>query len=105
MVLVGANLRDADLRGADLRGADMSGADLRGADLPSTCRIATLCFGGWHVTVMPEQTTIGCQRHPNADWLRWEPEDVAGMHKEAAAWWRQHREAVRAVIRDVMGVV
>jgi len=24
------------------------------------------------------------------------------MHPEAAAWWRRHREAVCAVIRDVM---
>jgi hypothetical protein len=64
-----------------------------------------LCFGGWPVTVMPQITTIGCQTHPNEDWLRWGPEDVSKMHPEAAAWWRQHREAVCAVIRDVAGVV
>jgi len=105
--LRGANLRDADLRDADLRGADLRGANLRDADLrdanlPQTYRIASLCFGGWAVTVTPETTTIGCQRHPNADWLRWTPDDVAHMHDDAKPWWKRHRESVCAVIRDVM---
>jgi hypothetical protein len=106
--LTGADLRWADLTGADLRcaglrcalltGADLTGADLTGAGL----RIASLCFGGWPVTVTPEHTAIGCQKHPNAEWLRWTPEDVAAMHADASSWWARHREAVCAVIRDVM---
>jgi len=100
--LRGADLRDADLRGADLRGANLRDADLRDANLPQTYRIASLCFGGWAVTVTPETTTIGCQRHPNADWLRWTPDDVAHMHDDAKPWWKRHRESVCAVIRDVM---
>ena len=107
-----AVLRDADLRGAVLSGADLRGAvlvgavlrdaDLRGADLPNGYRVASLCFGGWCVTVLPDRTSIGCQTHPNADWLRWTPDDVAHMHDNAKAWWTRHREAVCAVIRDVM---
>ena len=122
--LCGANLRGADLRGADLRGADLCDADLRGADLcdadlcgadlcdadlrdaelPPGYRIASLCFGGWPVTATPTTTTIGCESHPNESWLGWSVDapEIEAMHPEAAAWWRRHREAVCAVIRDVM---
>ncbi len=86
---------------ADLHGADLRGANLRGANLPAGYRIASLCFGGWVVTVTSTHTTIGCQTHANADWLRWTPADVAHMHVDAADWWTRHAEAVRAVIRDV----
>ena len=107
--LCGANLRGADLRGADLRDADLCGADLRhanlrGAELPPGYRIASLCFGGWPVTATPTTTTIGCESHPNESWLGWSvaAPEIEAMHPEAAAWWRRHREAVCAVIRDVM---
>ena len=112
--LRGANIRGFDLRGADLRGADLSGADLsdanlRGANLgyaslPVGYRIVSLCFGGWPVTATPESTTIGCQTHPNGEWLAadaWS-EWIREMHPRAAAWWSSHRESVCAVIRDVM---
>jgi hypothetical protein len=98
-----ADLRGTNLRDADLRGADLRGANLRDAELPDSYRIASLCFGGWPITVTPERTSIGCQTYPNEDWLRWTPEDVAHMERRAEAWWTQHRESVCAVIRDVMG--
>jgi hypothetical protein len=112
--LIGADLRDADLRGADLRDAnlrdaylrdaDLCGANLCGAELPPGYRIASLCFGGWPVTATPTTTTIGCESHPNESWLGWSVDapEIEAMHPEAAAWWRRHREAVCAVIRDVM---
>ena len=119
LVLIGADLRDADLRAADLRHADLRDADLCGADLcdanlrhanlcgaelPPGYRIASLCFGGWPVTATPTTTTIGCESHPNESWLGWSvaAPEIEAMHPEAAAWWRRHREAVCAVIRDVM---
>jgi hypothetical protein len=93
----------ANLRGANLSGANLRGADLSDALLPIGYRIASLCFGGWPVMVTPEQTVIGCQQHPNSAWLSWEADapEIAEMHEDAAAWWRRHREAVCAVIRDV----
>ena len=102
--LTGADLCGADLRGADLRGADLCDADLRDAELPPGYRIASLCFGGWPVTATPTTTTIGCESHPNESWLGWSVDapEIEAMHPEAAAWWRRHREAVCAVIRDVM---
>ena len=114
LVLIGADLRGANLRGADLCGADLCDADLRdadlrdanlcGAELPPGYRIASLCFGGWPVTATPTTTTIGCESHPNESWLGWSVDapEIEEMHPEAAAWWRRHREAVCAVIRDVM---
>ena len=102
--LIGADLRDANLRGAYLRDADLCGANLCGAELPPGYRIASLCFGGWPVTATPTTTTIGCESHPNESWLGWSVDapEIEAMHPEAAAWWRRHREAVCAVIRDVM---
>ena len=105
--LCGANLRGANLCGAnlcdaDLCGANLCGANLCGANLPKDQRIASLCFGGWGITVTPEWTAIGCQQHPNADWLKWEPADVATFAETASEWWAKHKDAVRAVIRDVM---
>ena len=101
--LRGADLYEANLRGADLRGADLYEANLRGADLPDNYRIASLCFGGWGVTVTPIHTQIGCERHPNQSWLSWAANapEIAAMHPNATAWWTRHREAVCAVIRDV----
>ena len=92
------------LIGAELRGADLRDADLRDAELPPGYRIASLCFGGWPVTATPTTTTIGCESHPNESWLGWSVDapEIEEMHPEAAAWWRRHREAVCAVIRDVM---
>ena len=99
-----ADLRDANLRGANLRVADLHGAYLRGAYLPAGFRIASLCFGGWPVTITPTDTTIGCVARPNEDWLRWQPDDkvIVAMDDNAPQWWGRHREAVCAVIRDVM---
>ncbi len=79
-------------------------ANLSGADLPTGFRVASLCFGGWPVTVTPSTTTIGCREHPNTAWLAWSVDapEIAAMHANAAEWWRRHREAVCAVIRDVM---
>ena len=104
--LRGANLRDADLSDAVLSDANLSGAILSGAILPKNYRIASLCFGGWPITVCPDKTTIGCQTHANTLWLAWEPksEDVRKMHPDAPAWWSDHRDAVLAVIRNVMDV-
>lgn len=102
--LQGADLHGADLQGADLHGANLQGANLRYANLPAVYRIASLCFGGWSITVTPTETQIGCERHPNASWLAWAADapEIAAMHIDAAVWWARHREAVCAVIKDVM---
>ena len=107
--LAGANLREADLYGANLAeanlyGANLYGANLAGSNLPPTCHIASLCFGSWPVTVTSTNTQIGCERHPNKSWLAWgiDAPEIAVMHPNAVAWWTRHREAVCAVIRDVM---
>ena len=97
--LSGANLYGADLYGANLYGANLSGADLRSADLD--IKIGRLDFGGWSVLVTPTETQIGCQKHPNKDWLKHTPKSVAFMHTDAAKWWRQHGTVVKALIRDV----
>ena len=96
---------DADLIGADLIGANLRGANLSGANLPDGYRIARIDFGGWSICVTPEKTSIGCQTHPNSDWLAWEPDDeqIVRMAHGASEFWARHKEAVRAVIRDVMG--
>ena len=102
--LSGAHLRGADLRGAnlfeaDLRVANLSGANLRGAKDSAVCRMD---FGGWSICVRATHTSIGCQHHPNADWLKWEPADVAHMEARASDWWRMHGPAVKAAILVVM---
>ena len=99
--LPGVDLRRADLAGAKLRGADLRGSDLRDAELPDGYAIASLCFGGWPVTITAEQTSIGCQTNPNTWWLRASPDDVRDLHPDAREWWGVHGKAVRAVIRCV----
>ena len=106
--LYGADLSDADLFGAYLSGADLSGADLRSANLaeailPEGFRVARLDFGDWSVLVMKDKTTIGCQEHENAKWLKFTPKDVATFAEGASEWWEQHGASVKAVIKDVMG--
>ena len=102
--LSGANLISADLSSANLSGANLSGANLSGANLPSGFRVAHLCFGGWPVTITAQHTAIGCQRHDNDKWLAWLPDDVSHMHSQAESWWKDHGEAVKAVIRNVMQI-
>ena len=86
------------------RGANLREANLAGSNLPPTCHIASLCFGSWPVTVTSTNTQIGCERHPNKSWLAWgiDAPEIAVMHPKAVAWWTRHREAVCAVIREVM---
>jgi len=104
--LYGADLRSADLSGADLRcadlyGADLRCADLRCADLPTSFRICRIDFGGWSVCITPIETTIGCQKHPNTDWLKWNPADVSTFADGAKEWWAQHSAVIKAAIKDV----
>jgi uncharacterized protein YjbI with pentapeptide repeats len=110
--LHGADLRGADLSGADLRGADLRGADLRGvylhganlasAMLPGGVNVARLDFGGWSVLVTPKETTIGCQKHANAKWLKGDARWIAAMDVKATAWWASHGATVKAAIRSCM---
>jgi hypothetical protein len=76
---------------------------LSGANLPKGYRIARLDFGGWSICVYPTRTVIGCEDHPNEKWLKWTPDDVRDFAAGAKAFWTQHGEAIKAVIRDVMG--
>ena len=94
-----ADLRCANLRGANLFGADLSNANVAEATLP--IKIARLDFGGWSVLVTENNTTIGCQKHSNKDWLKFTPKSVAGFAAAAEAWWKQHGAAVKAVIKDI----
>ena len=98
-----ANLGTA-VKAALAGGANLAGANLVRANLPDGFRVARLDFGGWPILVMPEWTRIGCQKHPNSEWLKWEPESeqIAKMHSDAPAWWARHKDSIRAVIRDVM---
>ena len=94
-----ADLSRADLRLADLRWANLSGADLRGAKSGSVCRMD---FDGWSICIREDKTSIGCQTHDNAKWLKWTPKDVTEMHDDARAWWTLHSSAVKAAIRVVI---
>ena len=89
---------------ANLHGANLQYANLHGANLPTDYRIASLCYGGWVVTVGPMKTSIGCEQHGNEQWLSWthESPEIIAMHSDASTWWAQHRAAVCAVIQDVM---
>ena len=99
--LSGADLSSADLGGANLHGADLSDADLSGADLPETFKIARIDFGGWSVCVMREETTIGCQRHTNAKWLKFTTKDVEDFAEGASEWWELYGPVVKAAIKAV----
>ncbi len=109
--LGGADLRRADLRRADLGGVNLGDADLRdanlgGANLRGANLDAPICrmdFGGWSICICADETSIGCQTHPNADWLRWTPDDVAEFAAGAKDWWQIHGVAVKAAIYCVMG--
>ena len=82
-----------------LQAAIKSGVDLSGAELD--IKIGRLDFGGWSVLVTPDQTTIGCQVHPNKVWLKHTPKSVAFMHPEASKWFKRHGATVKALIKDV----
>ena len=100
--LSGADLSDANLSCADLSGADLSGANLSETTLPSNYKIARLDFGGWSICVYADKTSIGCQTHDNAKWLKADPRWISALDENATAWWKRHGAAVQAVIRDVM---
>ena len=99
--LRGADLSYADLNGANLHGADLSDAKLYGANLPKTFKIARIDFGGWSVCVTKEETTIGCQRHTNAEWLKFTANDVEDFAEGAPEWWKLYGPVVKAAIKAV----
>ena len=96
--LRGCYLRDSNLSDSNLRGCDLRDSDLRGCVGGGVVR---LDMGGWSVCVRATETSIGCEQHPNADWLRWTPDDVAHMAEGAREWWQAHGDLIRAAIRDV----
>ena len=99
--LYGADLSDANLSGTDLSSADLGGANLHGANLPETFKIARIDFGGWSVCVTREETTIGCQRHTNAEWLKFTTKDVEDFAEGASEWWELYGPVVKAAIKAV----
>ena len=106
--LSGSNLRDSNLRNSNLSGSDLRVSNLRGSNLSGSnlrgCAgggVVRLDMGGWSVCVRATETSIGCEQHSNADWLRWTPDDVAHMAEGAREWWQAHGDLVRAAIRDV----
>jgi hypothetical protein len=103
--LVGARLVNASLVNARLDGADLAGASLVGARLNEP--ICRMDFGGWSICVRETETSIGCQRHANSEWLKWtlESEEIRAMHPDAPAWWAVHGEAVKSAIQCVMSKV
>ena len=110
--LQGASLQDADLRGANLQGANLQdaglqganlqGANLRGVTFPEGFHVVRLDFGVWSVCVYPDKTTVGCRTHPNKDWLKWGPDDVAYMANGAREFWATWGSAVKETIRAAM---
>ena len=105
--LRGADLSGADLRGADLSGAHLMGADLRGADLelahlsgalllPDTPIGYVRQIGGWrwYVTATEPLLIIGCERHTWEEWAAFSDEQITAMHKDAIAFWREHKELI-----------
>ena len=88
-----SNLSDSDLNDSNLRDSDLRGCVGGG--------VVRLDMGGWSVCVRATETSIGCEQHPNADWLRWTPDDVAHMAEGAREWWQAHGDLIRAAIRDV----
>ena len=62
-----------------------------------------LDFGEWSVFITSTHTQIGCERHRNQDWLRWEPDNVEIrlMHRLASRWWRQYGPVVKAAIVSI----
>ncbi len=98
---IGAGMPIGDPRRADLRGADLRGAGLIDAKDGPHCR---LDFGGWSICIRAAETTIGCQRKSNADWLSWthDAPEIAAMHADAPEWWRVHGDVIKAAIRCVM---
>ena len=99
--LRGADLSGANLYGANLYGANLCGANLSGANLPETFKIARIDFGGWSVCVTKEETTIGCQRHTNAEWLKFTANDVEDFAEGAPEWWKLYGPVVKAAIKAV----
>jgi hypothetical protein len=110
--LADANLVDANLVGARLDGASLVGADLADANLVDASiayaridePICRMDFGGWSICIRANETTIGCKRRANSEWLEWtsESEEIVAMHADAPAWWAVHGDAVKAVIKCVM---
>lgn len=109
----GARLRESYLVDAIIDGAIFNGADIAFAafDRADTAQIARLDFGGgvsaWPVTVRPTETTIGCQRHSNAEWLSWTADspEIWEMHHRAPDWWALYGDAVKATINAVVDAV
>jgi len=99
--LYGAHLYGAYLHGAYLSGADLSGANLSGVVLPKTFKIARIDFGDWSVCVTREETTIGCQRYTNAEWLKFTVKDVEDFAEGASEWWKLYGPVVKAAIKAV----
>jgi len=96
-----ANLNDANLSGADLSVADLCRANLSGVVLPKTFKIARIDFGDWSVCVTREETTIGCQRYTNAEWLKFTVKDVEDFAEGASEWWKLYGPVVKAAIKAV----
>jgi len=99
--LHGAYLHGAYLNDANLSGADLSGANLSGVVLPKTFKIARIDFGDWSVCVTREETTIGCQRYTNAEWLKFTVKDVEDFAEGASEWWKLYGPVVKAAIKAV----
>ena len=85
---------------ANLSRANLSGANLYAISVnPKVVR--QLNGLRWPVLITPTHTTIGCQRHPNENWLMWTPAGVAHMHPDAEEFWREYGPAIKVLIETM----
>lgn len=80
------SLRGADLSYANLRGANLRGADLCGADL------IIITWSNWPTYITPGQIRIGCQSHTLDEWRAFTDEQIAAMHYDAPAFWKENKK-------------
>lgn len=113
-MLVDANLTKCDFtearflrthfKGAIIRHTILTATHIADSDIHTITKIATLCFGGWPVTVRERNTTIGCVTSSNEQWLSYPPQgcrEIFEMDVKATEWWIKYSTAVCAVIRAV----
>jgi len=90
-----ANLSFSNLSSANLSSADLDSANLSYANLRFAGCIA-IQIGEWSVLVTPDLCSVGCQKHPHEIWLHATPESVSQWHSNAAEWWQQWGEIIKA---------
>ena len=93
-----ANLSSANLRYANLSYANLRSAASLWGVVGNMSEVKSVQCDIWPVTYTATHMQVGCQFHELGEWWGFGGKEIAGMDRQAAAWWAIWKPILKTII-------